>query len=229
MSLTIIVPFYNEEKNIKQSVTNLIQASVGDVIYLVDDCSTDRSLKIANELVKENKKLLLFQKKLNEGKGSCVKHVINEINTSHVIVHDADLEQNPYDIKDLINLSMENPEALILGSRIIGKIKRVKHYSFLTIANYILALLFSFVNFYRISDISSGYLLYPTKFLKSISLKEKGFGLEVEILSKFLKFNREIYEVPISYTGRKYSEGKKIKLKDGLNILFKIIKYRFTN
>lgn len=225
MNLTVIVPFFNEEKYLKESVSKLASAKIADEIFLVDDCSKDNSLKIAQELTSKFDNITLFKKNINEGKGSCLDFVKNKINTTHLIIHDADLEQNPFDIIEMFKIAKMSPEDLILGSRTIGKQNRRKMYKVLSFANFILCMLFNKINKSQITDISSGYLLYPSKFLKSINIEEKGFGLEVEIISKFLKTKNRIIELPIDYDGRTYSDGKKIKPIDGINILFKIIKF----
>lgn len=229
MNLTVVVPFFNEEKYLRKSVLNLRSANIADHIFLVDDCSTDHSLEIAESLSREFENITLFKKNINEGKGSCLNFVKNKIITSHLIVHDADLEQNPLDIINMFELAKSNPSSLILGSRTIGKQNRKRMYKFLSLANFLLCKMFNILHWSQISDISSGYLLYSTEFLNSISLKEHGFGVEVEIISKFIKLQNNIIEVSIDYVGRTYSDGKKIKIIDGINIFYKIFKYRFSN
>lgn len=229
MDLTVVVPFYNEDRYLHKSVTDLEKTKVAKFIFLVDDCSTDKSYEIAESLSRKFENILLFKKQKNEGKGSCLNFVKNKISTSHVIVHDADLEQNPNDIHKMFKKAKSNPTSLILGSRTLGVQKREKMYKLLSIANIILCKIFNLLHSSNISDISSGYLLYPKDYLNTISIKEFGFGIEIEILSKFLKLKRNIIEIPIDYKGRTYSAGKKIKLIDGLNIFIKIFKYRFFN
>ena len=229
MSLTVLIPFFNEEKYLKESVENLIKADVGDKLILVDDCSTDNSFKIAKNLSTKYDFVTLLRKEKNEGKGSCIKYALDLVDTEFFIVHDADLEQDPNDIELLYAKCLNNKDSIILGSRVIVGRERLKKYFTITIANYFLSNIFSLLNHYKISDISSGYILTPVSFLKNIDIKEKSFGYEVEILSKFLKYNRSIIEIPISYNGRTYEEGKKINLIDGINILIKIFKYRFFN
>jgi dolichol-phosphate mannosyltransferase len=140
-------------------------------------------------------------------------------------VHDADLEYSPSDIASLFNISKKYPDALILGSRTQGVKNRKKIYKSLVIINKFFAIFFSILNNYKISDIATCYLLVPTEFLKQQINAEKGFGIEVEILSKFLKYHNQIIEFPISYNGRRYADGKKIKITDGLVIFYKIISY----
>ena len=226
-TLTAVVPFYNEEKLIEQSVERLMKIKEITSVFLVDDFSTDESLLVAKRLADKYPKISIHEKKTNQGKGSCLNFIKDSINTTHVIVHDADLEYNPSDIPELFKLAKDNPSSLILGSRVDGKAERKNIYKFLAYGTGIIAYTFSKLHSYRVSDIATCYLLYPTKFLDSISINEKGFGIEVEILSKFLKYNRSIIEHPISYNARSYEEGKKITIMDGLLIFFKVLKYRF--
>ena len=126
-TLTAIVPFYNEERYLKESVENLLQVKEIQEIILIDDCSTDNSSDIANNLVKGNKKLKFFTKQTNGGKGSCLKHVSKEVSTTHVIIHDADLEYFPQDIIEMFEKTLVYKDSLILGSRFIGSKERKKY------------------------------------------------------------------------------------------------------
>ena len=125
----------------------------------------------------------------------------------------------------MFEISSNNPSTLVLGSRTKGPGKRRNNYKITYYGNKILTYLFSMVNLYKVSDIASCYWLIETDILRKLKIKEKGFGVEVEVLSKFLKFSKNIIEVPINYEGRLYSEGKKIKLRDGIVIFLKVIKY----
>ena len=126
-------------------------------------------------------------------------------------------------------MQKKNPDTLILGSRFIGNKVRKNVYFRTNLANRVMSLFFSVVNFYYITDVATCYKLMPTKFFKEVILKEKGFSIEVELLSKFLKKNKSILEVPIKYEGRSYTEGKKIKTSDGFKYLYNTLKYRFFN
>ena len=223
--LTIIVPFYNESTTLEKSIIGVIKENIASEIILVDDCSTDNSYQIAKKLSITYPNIKLFKKPLNEGKGSAVMFAKNEISYSHLIIHDADLEYSPSDIKKLFNIAKKESTSLVLGSRTKSNIKRKKIYKTLVLINKLYSMLFSLLNNYKVSDIATCYMLMPSNFFINNINKEKGFGIEVEILSSFLQTNNKIIEYPISYIGRKYSEGKKIKWKDGVNIFFKIIKY----
>ena len=139
------------------------------------------------------------------------------------------MEYFPDDIIEMFKLCEENPKSLILGSRFIGNKERKNVYFRTSLANRVMSLFLSLINFYYISDVASCYKLMPTEFFVNENFKEPGFSIEIEILAKFLKFNRSVIEVPIKYEGRSYEEGKKIKTIDGFNYLLSTLRYRFFN
>ena len=171
----------------------------------------------------------LYKTNKKKGKGSALGFSRSLIKTSHVVIHDADLEYFPEDIVEMFDVAQTNQNSLILGSRFIGNKQRENIYLRTFLANKVMSLFFSVVNFYRISDVATCYKLMPKNFVEKIELKEKGFSIEIEMLTKFLKYNRSVFEIPISYSGRSYDEGKKIKTSDGFLYLFNTLKYRFMN
>ena len=229
ITLTAIVPIFNEEKYLLDSVTRLQKTKIFNGIILIDNCSTDASLAIAQNLKEKDSSILVLQTKNNDGKASAVQLGLNFVKTSHVVIHDADLEYFPDDIVEMFEVAKVNPNDLILGSRVIGNKERKNIYFTTYFGNRILSIMFSFINRYKVSDISTCYQMYSLKNIQKLNLNEKGFGMELEVLSKFIKLGIEIIEVPIKYEGRSYSEGKKIKLSDALNIAFKMIKYSKLN
>ena len=229
ITLTAIVPIFNEEKYLLDSVTRLQKTNIFNEIILIDNCSTDTSLAIAQNLKEKDSSILVLQTKNNDGKASAVQLGLNFVKTSHVVIHDADLEYFPDDIVEMFEVAKVNPNDLILGSRVIGNKERKNIYFTTYFGNRILSIMFSFINRYKVSDISTCYQMYSLKNIQKLNLNEKGFGMDVEVLSKFIKLGIEIIEVPIKYEGRSYSEGKKIKLSDALNIAFKMIKYSKLN
>ena len=229
ITLTAIVPIFNEEKYLLDSVTRLQKTNIFNEIILIDNCSTDASLAIAQNLKEKDSSILVLQTKNNDGKASAVQLGLNFVKTSHVVIHDADLEYFPDDIVEMFEVAKVKPNDLILGSRVIGNKERKNIYFTTYFGNRILSIIFSFINRYKVSDISTCYQMYSLKNIQKLNLNEKGFGMELEVLSKFIKLGIEIIEVPIKYEGRSYSEGKKIKLSDALNIAFKMIKYSKLN
>tara|TARA_B100000282_G_scaffold295036_1_gene273436 strand:+ start:842 stop:1540 length:699 start_codon:yes stop_codon:yes gene_type:complete len=227
-SLDVIVPFYNEEEFLKESVTNLINANVHDKIYLVNNCSTDNSKEIAQSIIRDREDIVYVETNVTMGKGLGIQTAIQYLESSHTIIHDADLEYFPDDIKTMKELSKENENSLILGSRFIGEKERLNKYRRTIFANRFLSKFFSFIHGYSVSDIATCYKLIPNKYFKEMNLSEKGFSIEIEIIAKYLKMDEpQIIEVPIRYKGRTFEEGKKIKLSDGFQYIIKILYYKF--
>lgn len=228
-SLTIIVPVYNEENFLRNSVERLINEKIDANILIVDDCSTDNSYEIAKRLEDKYEIISLLQNKNNGGKGLAIATAKQYIDSSHIVIHDADLEYFPEDLHEMIEISKKNKNSLILGSRFIGNKPRKNIYLRTFFANKLMSQFFSLVFLKKISDIATCYKLIPTNAFNKMKLKEKGFTIEVEILAKFIKTKNTVIESPISYEGRSYEEGKKIKLSDGFKYLFCTLKYRLIN
>ena len=229
LNLSVIVPFFNEEQFLEESVNRLLSNDVYSSIYLIDNNSTDNSYEIAKNLETQHNKIELYRTNEDKGKGSALRFSKGLIKTSHVVIHDADLEYFPKDIVEMFDLAKKNQDSLILGSRFIGNKRRKNIYLRTFFANKVMSLFFSMVNFYRVSDVATCYKLMPSNFFINTELKENGFSIEVELLSKFLKYNKSVLELPIAYEGRSYAEGKKIKTVDGVQYLINTIKYRFLD
>ena len=223
--ISAIVPFLNEEKYLYESVNRLIEIDLFEKIVLVDDGSTDKSYKIAQSLSEKYNFIEVVKLTKSTGKGNAIRVGLEHINSSHLIIHDADLEYFPSDIPAMFEVAKNNPESLILGSRTLQGKMRTNRYKITYFANKAFTAFFSLINFVKVSDIATCYWLIETQLLKKLDIKEKGFAIEVEVLSKFIKLKKKIIEIPINYQGRLYSEGKKIKLNDGLLIFWKIIYY----
>ena len=226
-SLDVIVPFYNEECYLKQSVERLLRAKIHNKIYLVNNNSTDSSINIAKKFASESQDIEYIETSSQAGKGVAIREAIPYLNGTHVVIHDADLEYFPDDIIEMKRISQENMDTMMIGSRFIGNKTRENNYKRTIAANKLLSFFFSIVHSQKISDIATCYKLLPTNILKEIELKEDGFAIEVEITAKFLKANNsKILEVPIKYEGRTYAEGKKITTLDGLKYIFASLIYK---
>jgi len=226
MNLTVLVPFFNEENTLRDSVSGVINELPESKIILIDDKSSDNSLNIAKELGRKFQNIKILENPSNLGKGSALKLSKDYIDTSHVIIHDADLEYFPKDIKNLFKKALDFPEDMILGSRFIGNKERKNLYRRTLIANKVMSKFFSLVYRVKVSDIATCYKLMPAEYFKNIELLENGFSIEIEIVAKFIKGNKKVHELPISYTGRSYEEGKKIKVTDGFKYIFNTLRYR---
>ena len=224
-NLSVLVPFFNEEETLYNSVTKLISTKISDEIILINDNSIDKSLKIAEELVSKNDGVELITIDKNLGKGNAVALGLKKANSDFVIVHDADLEYNPSDIERLLEAipKTQNSNIVILGSRFIGNIERENIYLRTYLANKVFSFLFSMFRDFKVSDVATCYKLISKDIYKIIEIEKNGFDFEIEILHKALK-NCEFYaEVPINYSGRSYNDGKKIKLVDGFRYLKAIL------
>lgn len=227
-NLSVIVPFYNEENTLDESIKRLLNQNIFKKIILSDDNSTDSSSEIAKNYSSNFKHIEYIRSSSNLGKGNAIKIAKSLIDSTHVVIHDADLEYFPEDIVEMFKFVDQEKDVIILGSRFKGKKNRKNIYIRTFIANKIMSLFFSIVHFTWVTDVASCYKLMPSKFLKEIDIKEAGFSIEIELLSKYLKHYKNIKEVPISYEGRSYDDGKKIKLTDGILYIFNTLKYRFV-
>ena len=226
-SLDIIVPFFNEELYLEKSISNLLSANIHSKIYLVNNNSTDNSKNIALKFAESREDIIYLETDERKGKGVAIQKAISNLQSTHTIIHDADLEYDPKDIIYMKQVSEKMSNSLILGSRFIGNRDRKSQYLRTYVANRVISLFFSILNNQKISDVATCYKLVPNKYLKEMNITENGFAVEVEIISKYLKFpNPDIQEAPISYQGRTYEEGKKISYYDGIEYLYKTIYYR---
>ena len=212
----------------EQCVLKLLEISNKDFeieIIVVDDCSNDNSYQIAIELAKKNTEISVCKHKLNLGKGAAIRTGLKKITGDFVAIQDADLEYNPKDLKKLLVPLINNDADVVLGSRFltdgIHRVLYFWHY----IGNRFLTLLSNLFTNLNISDMETCYKVFRRQILEEIELKENRFGFEPEIVAKISHRNLRIYETGISYYGRTYEEGKKIKPIDGLKAIYYIIYY----
>jgi len=224
-NLTVIVPVYNEELFLEQSLDRLLALEKDFKILIVDDCSSDNSPNIAQQYAKEYEYITFIKKNNNGGKGSVLKEAFKHVNTDFLVIHDADLEYFPQDL--LIMYKNMDKNSFVLGSRFIGNIKRENIYLRTYIANKVMSYFFSIVFLKKVTDIATCYKMFPSNVIQSQTIKERGFSIEIEIAAKLIKSKLNYSEVPIKYSGRTYDEGKKIKFSDGILYVLNTIKYRF--
>ena len=227
MILSIIIPAYNEEKTIikilekiKNNSSNIFKYEV----IVIDDGSTDSSKK----LLESNKHLYtkLLINDTNKGKGYSVKKGINNSTGTHIIFQDADFEYDPADFKKFEKIFLEFDADGIIGSRFIYSNYTRSHNILNKFGNKLLTLIFNLLYNTTFTDIYSCYFAFKKNLLDGNSLKTEGFEQHAEILCKVIKKGRKFYEVPISYNGRSYEEGKKIKPHHFITILYQIFKER---
>lgn len=230
--LSIIIPVFNEEKNIEEVLKNIFSLQLSfDIkkqVIIVDDRSTDESASRIENILRENNAGTHFIKqKVNGGKGSAIRAGLSVATGDYLIIQDADLELNPQDINKLIEVAISNKADVVYGSRFL--IKQPYPVPLKTkIANRFLSLMTSLMTVRKITDMETCYKLIRSSLLKNIQLKENRFGFEPEITMKLLRNKDIIYrEIPISYKARSANDGKKIELTDGVRALICLIKYRF--
>ena len=228
MKLSIIIPCYNEEKTLKKIVARVMKFnSLNKEIIIVDDCSSDNSPEIIKDLLNNYDSIQSHRHIKNLGKGAAIKSGIEMSKGDIILIQDADLEYNPKEYDKLLRPFLEADADVVYGSRFLGGDYTRLHFFWHRIANFLLTVLCNIFTNLNMTDMETGYKLFKSSIIKSIDLKEKSFGVEPEITIKLSRKKCIFYEVPISYTGRSYEEGKKITLKDAFIAIYCIIKYRF--
>lgn len=230
IKLSIIIPCYNEEKTLKIIVEKVKKFSDYEKeIIIVDDCSIDRTSEVIKSIVMENPDIKIFKHNSNLGKGMAVRTGIKNSNGNIILIQDADLEYDPNDYSNLLKPFVNNDADVVYGTRFRGGNSIRLHFFWHYLANKILTLITNIFTNLNMSDMETGYKVFKKNVLDDIILKENSFGFEPEITIKLAKKNFIFYEVPISYYGRSYSQGKKITFKDALRAIYCIFKYRFFN
>ena len=230
MKLSVVIPVYNEESTIREIVEKVRTVEVGaeKEIILVDDCSTDGSRRVLEELKQEDPGLAVILHDVNRGKGAALRSGFKAATGDIVVIQDADLEYDPSDYKLLLGPIVDGHADVVYGSRFLGggphRVVFYWHY----LGNRFLTTLSNMMTDLNLTDMEVCYKMFRKEVLDSIELKEDRFGFEVEITSKVAKGKWRIYEVPIAYYGRSYAEGKKITWRDGVRALWCIVKYRFA-
>ena len=232
--LSVIIPCYNEKKTIQAILEKVIESLnnykiVDYEIIIVDDSSDDGTKELLNE-IKNKEKMVVFFHETNLGKGAAIQTAIQHITGDITIIQDADLEYDPYDYNKLLLPFFETNADVVYGSRFLGGGKYTRiHFFWHYLANKILTFFCNSLINLNLTDMETGYKVFRSSILKSITLREKTFAFEPEITIKLSKKKCKFYEVPITYNGRSYDEGKKIGLKDAFIALKAIILYSFKS
>ena len=225
MKVSIIIPCYNEQSTIKEIINKInSQTNIEKEIIVIDDFSNDKTREILEKDLKNSIHKIILNER-NYGKGYSIKKGIESASGDCIIIQDADLEYDPTDYKKLLDPIINDVADVVYGSRFIGTSERRVLYFWHTIGNRLLTLLSNIFSNLNLTDMEVGYKVFKSNILKEINLVENRFGFEPEVTAKIAKKNIRIYEVGISYFGRKYSEGKKITWKDGFSAIRCIVKY----
>ena len=236
MKLSVLVPVYNEERTLEEVVRRVCAVPLPKEIILVDDGSSDRSREILIRLREQNERandslneIKVFLQPENQGKGAAIKTAISHVTGDVVIVQDADLEYDPKDYPSLLEPIQDGSADVVYGTRFAGGGAHRVLFFWHSLGNRTLTLLSNMLTNLNLSDMEVGYKVFRAEVLKGIELKSNRFGFEPEITMKLAKKRCRFYEVPISYHGRTYEEGKKITWKDGIAALYYMIRFRFAD
>ena len=225
MKLSIVIPVYNEKETLREVIRRVEAVNFEKEIILVDDASTDGSREMLNGYRDRNNfKVTLHSN--NKGKGAALRTGFAQVSGDVVIIQDADLEYDPADYPQLLEPILDGRADVVYGSRFLGGPHRVMffwHY----LGNTVLTTISNMFTNLNLTDMETGYKVFTKKVLDSLQLECERFGFEPEFTGKVARKKFIIYEVPISYSGRDYSQGKKITWKDGIAALWFIVKFRF--
>ena len=223
--LSVVVPAYNEERTLAEIVARLLALPAVCQIVLVNDCSTDRTGAIADRLAAENPRVTVVHHPKNRGKTEALKTGFSRTTGEIVIVQDADLEYDPSEIADVIAPILEGHADVVYGSRfLVRKASRVLYF-YHYIANKGLTFLSNLLTNINMTDVETCYKAFRGEIIRNMRITSSGFGFEIEVTAKVAKLRGAIYEVPISYHGRTYEQGKKIGMKDGIAALWYIVRF----
>ncbi len=226
MKLSVIIPVFNERQTIEEVINRVREADAGmeKEIIVVDDASTDGTQELLKNLDFPDTKSFFHSN--NQGKGAALHTGFSNAQGDIILIQDADLEYDPKEYPTLLKPIIDGRADVVYGSRFLGGPHRVLffwHY----VGNKLLTTLSNMLSNLNLSDMETCYKVIKKDFLDRLTLKSKRFGFEPEITIKLAKQKAKIYEVPISYSGRDYSEGKKIGWKDGIAAIFHIIRFKF--
>jgi glycosyltransferase involved in cell wall biosynthesis len=223
--LSVVVPAYNEETTLAVVVQKLLALPYLLEIIIVDDCSSDRTLQIAESLAAANSKVKVARHEKNSGKTEALKTGFAMTRGEIVIVQDADIEYDPNEIPGVIKPIVDGHADVVYGSRfLVRKATRVLYfYHFL--ANKVLTFSSNMLTNLNMTDVETGYKAFRGEIIRNMIIKSSGFGFEIEVTAKVAKLGCAIYEVPISYYGRTYEEGKKIGVLDGLQAFWLVFRF----
>ncbi len=231
MKVSIIIPVYNEARTIDQLLARVDEVNVGmeKEIVVVDDGSTDGTRDVLPTLKSRFPNMSLIFHEVNQGKGAALRTGLTSATGDILLIQDADLEYDPRDYHVLLAPILEGRADVVYGSRFIGGGAHRVLYFWHMIGNQVITLFSNMMTNLNFTDVEVCYKVFRREVMKTIQIKENRFGFEIEVTAKIAKGNWRIYEVPVSYYGRPYSEGKKITWKDGFRAMWCILKYRFVN
>jgi glycosyltransferase involved in cell wall biosynthesis len=223
--LSVVIPMFKEQQTVEEMIRRVAAVPLRTELVVVDDASTDGTRELLGRLQQELGFTLLLQPQ-NMGKGAALRRGFAAVTGDLVVIQDADLEYSPEEFPQLIELICQGRADVVYGSRFLGRhrVFLFTHYA----GNRVLTLLTNVLYNTMLTDMETCYKVMRTEVLRSMTLRSNGFGIEPELTAKIFKRGFRVYEVPITYDGRGYDEGKKIGWRDGVVALWVLLKYRFT-
>ncbi|MBI3035433.1 glycosyltransferase family 2 protein [Candidatus Woesearchaeota archaeon] len=229
--LTIIIPVYNEIKTVLNIIEKAKKAKIGNVakeIIVVDDFSTDGTRSILKKI--EGSAIKVLYHKRNIGKGAAIRSGLKRATGDIILIQDADLEYNPEEYAKLLKPILNSKAKVVYGSRLNAIRENIKNmYKLHYIGNMLLTLMTNLLYGAKVTDMETGYKVFRKEVIKGMNLKSNRFDFEPEVTAKILKSGCKIHEVPISFAGRKFEQGKKITWVDGIKAAYYLVKYRFVD
>jgi len=225
LKLSVVMPVYNEERTLEEIVTRVLATPWEKEVILVDDGSKDRSREIMGELEKRHPEVRCFYHPENRGKGGALSTGFAEVRGEVVLIQDADLEYNPEDYAVLLRPIQDGKADVVYGSRFRGGQYARVHLFWHYVGNRLLTLLSNMFTNLNLSDMETCYKVFKADIARQLDIQSRSFAVEPEITAKVAKMGVRVYEVPISYAGRDYAEGKKIGLKDAFIACWAIVRW----
>jgi glycosyltransferase involved in cell wall biosynthesis len=224
--LSVVIPLFNEQGTIRDIVQGVCAQRPVQEVIIVNDCSTDGSAKMADQIATENPRVRVMHHPVNCGKGAALRTGFAVAKASYVIVQDADLEYNPEEYHKLLVPLLTNKADVVFGSRFAGGGATRVLYFWHSLGNRVLTTLSNMFTNLNLTDMETCYKVFRREIIQGVKIQENRFGFEPEIVAKIRRINGiRIYEVPISYYGRTYADGKKISWRDGVRAIWCIVKY----
>ncbi len=223
--LSVIMPAYNEEATLEKIVVEVLKLESLLELIIVDDCSRDRTPEIGAELAARDERVRYVRQERNGGKTEALKRGFQLSSGDIVVVQDADLEYDPSELPDVIGPIIDGHADVVYGSRFMVKRAARVIYFYHYLANKGLTFLSNLLTNHNMTDVETCYKAFRGEIIRNMTISSSGFGFEIEVTAKVAKLKCAVYEVPISYYGRTYEEGKKIGFRDGVAALWYIAKY----
>lgn len=224
-SLTVVMPAYNEASSIEACLLRVLRESSVKEVIVVDDASSDSTALIVEKIMQEHPRVRLERHMKNRGKGAALRTGFPLATGRLILVQDADLEYDPTEYEKVLRPILQGRADVVFGSRFTGGGAHRVHYFWHYVGNKILTLLSNCFSGLNLTDMECGTKLFRREVLARLDLKESRFSIEAELVAKVASLGVRVYEVPVSYYGRSYAEGKKIGWKDGVHAFWTILKY----